>query len=142
MADLDAILDQALDEFEEQELRDKLASVQQANDDVEDAERKQQAEREAALERQRMEELMATMQDPSYGDVLQNTLKSLSGTQEGVRNVDELFDQLAKQFQSTMKPSLYPNEPRDVPGMALGDREVAATMQMIGGAQRGMVRIQ
>lgn len=143
MADLDSILDQALDEFEEQELASKLASVQKTDeDDVASKEAARlKAEIEAMKEKEKMEALLTSLQDPSYGGVLQSTLKSLSGTTEGIQTVDQLFDNLAKQFETSMKPStLYPNSPADLPGVTLGDREVGATMQMIGQAQKGMVR--
>jgi hypothetical protein len=98
------------------------------------------AELEALKEKEKMEALLHSLQDPTYGDTLQSTLMSLSGTTEGVQSVDQLFDQLAKQFETNMKPSnLFPSTPADIPGAVLGDREVAATMGMIGAAQKGMV---
>lgn len=138
LKDLDAILDQALDDFEEQNLAERLAK--ETTDGKEDEKRHhaEMLEREKLDNQQKMEGLLSSLQDPAYGEVLQNTLRSLSTTQEGVQNVDHLFDEIAKQFQTNLKPNLYPDGPEDQAGIALGDREVAATMAMIGQAQQGM----
>lgn len=138
LKDLDAILDQALDDFEEQNLAERLAK--ETSDGKEDEKRHhaEMVERERLDNQKKMEGLLSSLQDPVYGEVLQNTLQSLSTTQEGVQNVDHLFDEIAKQFQSNLKPNLYPDGPEDQVGIALGDREVAATMAMIGQAQQGM----
>lgn len=136
--ELEAILDQALDDFEEQSMAERVEKETAAAMDREKQNQLAMAEMDKLENKKKMEELMATLQDPQYGDVLQSTLKSLSQTSEGVQNVDELFDQLAKQFQSNLKPSLYPAGPDDQAGLQLGDREVAATMSMIGQAQEGM----
>eukprot|EP01039_Chlorochromonas_danica_P004955 gene4955-5438_t len=138
MADLDAILDQALDDYEEQALKNQVNAVQ--NTSAESEEEMLRQAQAAQEERERMEALLASLQDPAYGDVLQSTLKSLSGTQEGIQTVDELFEELSKQFDNKKKPtsSLYPQDLNDTAGLSLGDREVAATMNMIGASQRGM----
>lgn len=136
--DLDAILDSALDDFEEQALQEKLVAETKAKEDADHEHELQMAELEKLETQKKMQDLMASLQDPQYGDVLQSTLKSLSHTSEGVQNVDELFDNLATQFQTGLKPNLYPNSTQDEAGIQLGDREVAATMSMIGRAQQGM----
>lgn len=137
--DLDAILDQALDEFEEQTMKEKLAK-ETAQDKAEEERLNSAMDEQEKLENQRrMEKLLSSLQDPAYGPSLQSTLRSLSTTQEGVQTVDELFDNLAKQFQTNLtKPVLYPDGSGDHQGIELGDREIAATMQMIGSAQKGM----
>lgn len=136
--DLDAILDQALDDFEELKLAEKVREEESQGTDPDDEERRllmEQAKNEGA---QRMEDLLSSLQNPEYGDSLRSTLKSLSGTSEGIQNVDALFSQLAGQFNTGLKSNLYPDGPNDTAGIALGDREIAATMKMIGSAQQGM----
>ncbi len=131
--DLDSILDQALDDFEEQQLNEKVHE-QQSLDGVDDG----GSELEAKRQRDHMNKMLDSLQDPEYGDVLQSTLQSLSGTTEGIQSVDNLFDDLAKQFQTNLKSNLYPDGPNDINGISLGDREVASTMKMIATAQKGM----
>jgi signal recognition particle GTPase len=139
---LDLILDQALDDFEEQSLVEKASAVQASNKNAESESNESSNERmllqSKLLEQKKMEELLQTLQDPLYGATLQSTLKSLSSTNEGIETVDGLFAQLAKQFEQQHKSTLYPDNVKDQRGMELTDREVAATMQMIGGAQKGM----
>jgi peroxin-19 len=136
--DLDAILDSALDDFEEQALQEKLLAETKAHQDAESEHQLQMEELEKLEAQKQMQDLLASLQDPKYGDTLQSTLKSLSQTSQGIENVDELFDNLAHQFQTGLKPTLYPAGPNDTAGIQLGDREVAATMAMLGRAQQGM----
>jgi hypothetical protein len=134
--ELDSILDQALDDFEEQDLADRVLKAEQDDESDEEAER--EAERERLMNREKMETMMSTLQNPEYGPTLQNTLRSLSTTTEGVETVDQLFGQLAKQFDTNLKPSYMPHDSDDIQGIEVADREVAATLQMIGTAQKGM----
>jgi peroxin-19 len=129
--DLDSILDQALDDFEEQQLNEKVheQSVGSGDDGL---------DLEAQRQRDHMNKMLDSLQDPEYGEVLQSTLQSLSGTTEGIQSVDNLFDDLAKQFQTNLKSNLYPDGPNDDIGISLGDREVGSTMKMIATAQKGM----
>lgn len=136
--DLDAILDSALDDFEEQALQEKLLAETKAHQDAESEHQLQMEELEKLEAQKQMQDLLASLQDPKYGDTLQSTLKSMSQTSQGIENVDELFDNLAHQFQTGLKPTLYPAGPNDTAGIQLGDREVAATMAMLGRAQQGM----
>ncbi len=133
---LDSILEQALDDFEEQDLAEKVLRTERKDESNEDLAREQ--ERERLINKVKMETMMGTLQDPTYGPTLQNTLKSLSTTTEGVENVDQLFESLAKQFDTNLKPSYMPTGPNDAKGIEVADREVAATLQMIGRAQKGM----
>jgi hypothetical protein len=129
--DLDDILNQALDDFEEQEIKDQvqLHSPSKSEDNEEE---------DVQEGRAQMGEMMASLSDPKYGKSLQTTLQSLSGTSEGVESVDQLFDQLAKQFETNLKPGYMPNDPDNGAEIAGADREVAATMQMLSSAQGGM----
>lgn len=81
---------------------------------------------------------MSSLDDPKYGKSLQSTLKSLSSTAGGVESVDHLFDQLAKQFETNLKPTHMPTNANNPDEIHHADREVAATMQMISSAQEGM----
>jgi hypothetical protein len=134
--ELDSILDQALDDFEEQDLAERVSKAEQNDESKEKAER--EAEKERLMNREKMETMMSTLQNPEYGPTLQTTLRSLSTTTEGVETVDQLFGQLAKQFDTNLKPSYMPSGPDDKQGIEVADREVAATLQMIGTAQKGM----
>lgn len=137
-ADLDAILNQALDDFEEEQLAEKLAKVEEEAAAEQAQAEQDRAEAERRANRDQMNDLMNSLQDPSYGPTLQATLKNLSDTSGGIENVNGLFDQLAKQFESNLKPSYMPNDPYNESEITAADREVTATMQMIGQAQGGM----
>jgi hypothetical protein len=136
--ELDAILNQALDDFEEQSLVAKAAKEATAAKEKEAKFQAELAEKEKYEAQLQMEAFLNSLQDPSYGDTLQTTLKSLSSTNEGINTVDGLFDQLANQFNTNLNSNLYPENASDPMGIELGDREVAATMSMIGQAQKGM----
>jgi hypothetical protein len=140
-SNLDLILDQALDDFEEQSLAEKVSkqsTISKAEEDASLAENEKMLLQAKIEEQRKMEGLLDSLQDPTYGATLQTTLKSLSSTTEGVETVDHLFEQLAKQFEQNHKSTLYPDGPQDTKGIELGDREVAATMKMISSAQQGM----
>lgn len=136
--DLDDILNQALDDFDEQELADQLAAAEKEAQQEDPLKQEIEAQNERDRNRAHMEQLMSSLDDPTYGKSLQSTLKSLSSTSGGVENVDQLFDQLAKQFETNLKPSYMPNNPDDPNEIRHTDREVAATLNMISNAQRGM----
>eukprot|EP01038_Epipyxis_sp_PR26KG_P010701 gene10701-14368_t len=138
--DLDSILDQALDDFEEQELLDKVEKTSRPNTSSNNSKQFQNSNAKGSSyeEQIKMQQLLSSIQDPSYGPVLQNTLKSLSNTSEGAENVDQLFLQLSKQFDLNHKSSMMPDGPNDAKGIEEADREVANTLQMIGTAQKGM----
>jgi peroxin-19 len=139
MSNLDDILDQALDDFEEHELNERVHETSMDSTTLDISQSSQtHFEYEAQKDRNHMNNLLNSLQDPEYGDVLQSTLKSLSGTTEGMESVDNLFKDLEGRFQTKVKSDLYPSGPNDSQGIALGDREVAATMKMIGTAQKGM----
>lgn len=137
-AELDAILDQALDDFGEQELDDRLAQAEREGQQEDPLADQQQAQSERDRNRAHMEQLMGSLSDPQNGKTLQTTLKSLSSTSEGVESVDQLFDQIAKQFESNHKSTHMPSDYNNPDEINAADREVAATLQMISSAQEGM----
>lgn len=65
-------------------------------------------------------------------------MKSLSSTSEGAQTVDSLFADISRQFEGGFKPSYYPDDIQDSAGIEKADREVAATLQMVGQAHKGM----
>ncbi len=65
-------------------------------------------------------------------------MKSLSSTTEGIQTVDSLFADISRQFEGGFKPSYYPDGVQDSAGIEKADREVAATLQMVGQAHKGM----
>jgi hypothetical protein len=127
--DLDTILDQALDEFEEQEMTEKISKAESSVD-------KNASKTEN--ENFKMDQLMASMHDLSYGKSLQSTLKVLSTNAEGNQSVDKIFEQFAHQFDLNQKSKMMPTDPNDINQVLESDKEVAATLQMIGSAQSGM----
>jgi hypothetical protein len=133
--DLDALLDQALDDFEDQELKNKAADLQ-ADHDEEEANKK--ARDREALNVEKLQELLANMEDKRFGHTLSTTMKDLSGTSQGNDTVEGMFQQMAEQYQTDHKPSYMPSGPDDDEGMSAADRQVAAAMQMMGRAQNGM----
>lgn len=80
--DLDAILDQALEDFEADELTTKASKVEDSHAEGSVQER----ERERLMQEQHLASLMAGMTDERFGSTLQSTLKSLSQTSEGNEN--------------------------------------------------------
>lgn len=111
-ADLDFILNAALDELEDDELggaleggmKTKKKKTKGGKVDLSDKKADEDANRvdknmenESVLNaKKNMTKLIDDLQNPVYGDVLQETLKSLSGTQEGV---DTLEDYLGEKFK-------------------------------------------
>ena len=133
--DLDSILDEALDEFEEQELSEKAAAAQRDRDDSTTYQDPEQVRRQQV---EQMRKLLAEMDNPQYGEVLQNTLRDLSSTTEGNETVDDLFASIEGRFEGNFQPSFLPKGPDDEEGIAGADRTVAATLQMLANAQKGM----
>lgn len=136
--ELDFILDQALDDFEEQEIKSKASAVvASGSPDDEAPDTALLAEQEKAAELENMRKLLSQLDDPSFGSTLKKTLQSLNSTSDGVQNVDDLLEQLAQQFQTANVPSIVPNNPDD-PSISHTDRRVAGALQMMGNAQEGM----
>ena len=137
---LDLILEQALDDFEDQSLLQKSSKLKEEGK----VEPPKEGFGDGLLlhskveEQQRMNNMLQSLQDPTYGATLQSTLKSLSNSVEGIETVDDLFESLARQFEQQHKSSMYPESANDRSGIEISDREVATTMQLIGQAQQGM----
>ena len=70
--DLDSILDQALDDFEEQELQEKTASASQSNNAPPEQNAMNDLEAERIENQKRMQSFIDSLQDPSYGPTVQN----------------------------------------------------------------------
>lgn len=70
--DLDSILDQALDDFEVQELQQKAATASRANESNEGPTSLNDLEEERVANQKRMESFVASLRDPSYGPTVQN----------------------------------------------------------------------
>jgi hypothetical protein len=136
-SDLDSLLDEALDDFEKQELEDKAREMTSSIDQSSNVmSNDSHAQRRAEAEK--MKGLLDQMNDPRFGATLQTTLQSLSSTSEGVGSVDNLFQQLSQQYDTKIQSSILPINPNDDDAIALGDRQVAGTLQMLGAAQQGM----
>ena len=65
-------------------------------------------------------------------------MKQLSTTTEGNETVDDMFHSLAKGYENEHTPSYLPKDENDTEGVQNADRQVAAAMQMLGQAQKGM----
>ena len=143
MADLDAILDSALDDFEEQQLAEKAANT--AKKDAAAAKSKAQktaaAEKEKRARAEELARLMKGVEDPEFGPTVQNTLRDLSNTEEGNQTVEDLFSSLKDKFVDDRRTEFLPDgQPmqNDTEGIQKADFEVAKTLKMLGEAQKGM----
>ena len=65
-------------------------------------------------------------------------MKDLSGTTEGHETVDGMFKNIAGQFETDNKVTFAATDPEDEEVIEGTDRQVAAAMQMLGQAQKGM----
>eukprot|EP01041_Mallomonas_annulata_P000380 gene380-693_t len=141
--DLDSILDQALDDFDEQEIKEKVANVSQKKNEGTDETKEGviSAEEQRLIELEHMRKLLSELDNPSFGPTLGNTLQSLSSTTEGNETVDDLFSQLTKQFNTNGMPSIVPSNPED-PALSNADRQMAGTLNMLGAAQQGMEGVE
>lgn len=72
--DLDSILDQALDDFEEQELQEKTAAASQSNNAPSEQISMNDLETERIENQKRMQSFIESLQHPSYGSTVQNVL--------------------------------------------------------------------
>ena len=144
MAELDSILDQALDDFEEMELADKADKLakekegRESNESNTNNDHVTESEEEKVKAMEHMQNLISELNNPNYGETLQTTLKSLSQTKEGGAQVDDLFQSLEDQFKQEHKPSFLPDGPDDTKGIETADREVAATLSRLAQAQKDM----
>lgn len=135
--DLDSILDDALDDFEKQEMEENARYMTSTIDSSSNIMGQNDVtDRRAEVEK--MKGLLDQLNDPGFGPSLQSTLQSLSSTSEGIGSVENLFQQLSTQYDMNLKSSVLPINPNDEEAIALGDRQIAGTLQMLGAAQQGM----
>lgn len=138
-AHLDDILNDALDDFEEQETKDKIAEMASVSEMKDSTMSQADKEKEKLEEMRKMENIMSGMNDPRFGNTLTSTLASLSGTTEGISSVDDLYSTLNSAYDtSSQKSSVIPTNPNDPEAIDKADRQIAGTLQMLGGAQKGM----
>jgi peroxin-19 len=139
--DLDAILEQALDDFETLEAAENVKEI------MPDRKMKSMQEEQLAAkmaEEDKMLKMLDEMNDPRYGDVVQKTFRDLSGTSSGIQTVNEVFDHTAKSMDKDINTHFVPmgpvdTHPANIDGnLPNADREVAATLKMIAEAQQGM----
>ncbi len=100
-AELDSILDQALDDFEEGALSSKAREAVARPEEEQGRRDIAKERREKVLE---VGKMVDSLQDPAYGEVLQSTLRSLSQTQGGNADVENLFENIAHKFDQEFKP--------------------------------------
>jgi peroxin-19 len=138
--DLDSILDDALDEFEVQQLNEKAAATQNNEKSVAKASKKiSAAERQKNAEE--LQKLLKGVEDPEFGGTVAKTLQDLSNTAEGNENVEDLFSQLHGKFDDSNRPAYIPDEKDGQPGIEAADFDVSNTLKMLGEAQKGMAGI-
>lgn len=144
---LDGLLDEALDDFAAQELEDQIAQISHATSKrgaSEEEEEGKDGDGRAEIENRReqskaeMGKLLGQFQHKEYGSTLQTTLKSLSHTKDGNETVEDLFRSLSKTYDSNLQSKIMPTNPDDPAQIAVADREVVQTLQMIGSAQGDM----
>lgn len=139
--DLDSILDDALDEFEEQQLTEKAAEAQKNETKGSGQAGKTMTAAERAVKAAELEELMKGVEDPRFGSTVQKTLQDLSNTEEGNANVEDLFSQLNHKFDDQRRPDYIPDEKEGPAGVAAADFDVSNTLKMLGEAQKGMAGV-
>lgn len=140
--ELDAMLDDALDEFEALELRAKVEEQEAKRTSEKMKKERTEAKRkedERIARAEELQRLLKGVEDPTFGPTVQSTLKSLSTTAEGNATVEDLFSNLKNQFNQGSKPpgsSFIPTD--DEEGIKTADLEVVQTLKMLGEASRGM----
>ena len=141
--DLDAILDQALDEFEAVENEKKAQQLMKSGGNIDEGDHvdaiAQKSPHKIRLEQARsMEEVMKGLEDPKFGQTLHDTLKSLSTTAEGSETVNDLFHSIRTKFDSGYKPSFVPGGNDMQKGLEQSEREIVGTLSLLNQAQTGM----
>lgn len=139
---LDSILDDALDEFEEQQLVEKAAAEQSKNKKAGGAAaKKEQSAAARAAQAAELAALMKGVEDPEFGSTVQKTLKDLSYTDESNATVEDLFSQTRAKFDDDRRPGFIPDVKDGAEGVQAADFDVSNTLKMLGEAQRGMAGI-
>lgn len=136
--DLDKILDEALDDFEQQELSNKAGNLISGHNDG-DLLNENHEEDDKLAKMMQMRKMMEDMENPSTGHALRSTLMNLSQVKEGNDTVENMFENLSKQFESSFNPGFLPENLGDPSAdISEADRTVAATLKMLADAQKGM----
>ena len=139
--DLDAILEQALDDFE---VLEATENVKELLPEMKAKTMQEEAYAAKMVEGEKMIKMMEEMNNPQYGEVVQKTFQTLSGTSAGIKTVNEVFDNTAKAMEKDINTHFVPMGPVDThpanidSNLPSADREVAATLKMIAEAQKGM----
>ena len=132
--DLDKILDDALDDFEEQDLAAKAGILAEGHDSG-----NLDADDQLSTKRMQMLKMMEDMENQESGDAVRVALRDLSQTKAGNDTVEDLFANLSNQFDTSFKPSFVPDNLNDQGNDVAGaDRTVAATLKMLAESQKGM----
>eukprot|EP00605_Chrysophyceae_sp_TOSAG23-4_P000175 GSChrysophyteH1.ASY1.ANO1.209.1 assembled CDS len=116
--DLDSILDDALDEFEDQQLAEKAAAAQQKNEKTGASSKKETSAAERAAKARELQEMMRGVEAPEFGSTVAKTLQDLSNTEEGNQSVEDLFSQIHNKFDDSNRPAYIPDEKDGQPAEA------------------------
>ena len=136
--DLDKILDDALDDFEEQELEAKAGFMVEGHDD-DDLDHEGHHEAVMSEKRAQMLKMMEDLENPETGASLRAALRDMSQTRGSNETVENLFANLGDKFDTSFKPSFLPDNMNDQENDISGaDRTVGATLKMLADAQKGM----
>lgn len=133
--DLDSILDEALDEFEERQNIEQNKEAHQAFVSSTISVNSSNYGQETTDNRTRdeLEELFNVLHnDRSLQDILPKTLKTLNQTEEGIQHVDHLFQYLQDNKKDIL---INQNDQNDSNtenfGETLGEREIAETLKLL-----------
>jgi peroxin-19 len=138
--DLDSILDDALDEFEDQQLAEKAAAAQK-NEKESKVSKKEMSAADRAAKAEELQKMMLGVEDPEFGSTVAKTLQDLSNTEEGNATVEDLFSQVRGKFDDQRRPAYIPDEKDGEAGIQNADFDVSNTLKMLGEAQKGMAGI-
>jgi len=141
VVDLDSILDDALDEFEEQQITEKAEKEQSISGKGGAAAKKEQSMAERAAKAAELQALMKGVEDPEFGSTVAKTLMDLSNTEEGNENVEDLFSQIRHKFDDDRRTTFIPKVEEGKEGIDAADFDVSNTLKMLGEAQKGMAGI-
>ncbi len=138
--DLDSILDDALDEFEQQQLAEKAAAEQASKDKIESS-KKVASAAERAAKAAELQALLRGVENPEFGSTVAKTLQDLSNTEEGNSTVEDLFSQIRGSYSDDRRTTFLPDPQEGQAGIMAADFDVSKTLKMLGEAQRGMAGI-
>jgi len=140
-ADLDDILDSALEEFENEELVkiSQEAVGRSGSDERIDEVLKTQQRNEATAQ---LHGMISDLENPAHKDSLQSTFAHLSGVQEGSETVKDFLQHLRHEETSSAQGHRGAEEPEQTPfehgGASEVDRSVAQTLEMLAESAKDM----